>query len=159
MKKIDVEIWKRIVDSDSDVVYAESLCCDLGMTRRQLISRVAGLDQSIIKKAGTAKDTHFIIDGGMKERIDATIDVLSSFFKCDRARVMSVADCVSIAGYMTLDEISVITNVPTREVAYILYVMPNIVMQKGTKKNHYTRMFESVSVDMGTADHCTQLAQ
>ena len=159
MKKIDVEIWKRIVDSEDDVIYAESLCCALGMTRRQLISRIAGLDQPIIKKQGSASETHFFIEGGMKERVDATINVLSSFFKCDRSRVKDVADCVSIAGYMTLDEISAITKVPTREVAYILYVMPNIVMQKGTKKNHYTRRFESVSIDMGTADHRAQLAQ
>lgn len=159
MKKIDVEIWKCFLDASDGIVYAETLCRDLGMTRRQLLSRVAGLNQSIVKRAGDSKDVYFMVSPNMDEKIDATINILAAFFKCDRMRVESVVNSTSIAGYMTLDEISVLTHVPSREVAYILYVMPNIVMQKGSKKNHYTRRFEHVPINLGTPDRSAQLAQ
>ena len=158
MKKVDVEIWKRLMDAKDGIIYAESLCCSLGMTRRQLLSRVAGLDQPLITRAGSSKDVYFMVGGNIHDRAEATIDILSSFFKCSPDRVRSVSDCISVAGYMTLDEISLLTKMPVREVAYILYVMPNIHMQKGSKKNHYRRC-DDVSVDMGIADHSAQLAQ
>jgi len=158
MKKIDVEIWKRLLDAKDGLIYAESLCCSLGMTRRQLLSRVSGLNQPLVKRAGDAKEVYFIIGGDMAQRAEATVDVLSTFFKCSPDRIRSVADCISVAGYMTLDEISLLTSVPVREVAYILYVMPNITMRKGSKKNHYVRC-EDVSVDLGIANDRAQLAQ
>ena len=155
MKKIDVEIWKSLIDARDGIVYAETLCRTLGMTRRQLLSRVSGLDQPLITRAGGSKEVYFIIGGTMNERAEATVNVLSSFFRCDPDRIRAVTDCISMAGYMTLDEISLLTSVPTRDAAYILYVMPNIVMQKGSKKNHYTKRCEYVPVDLGTANVST----
>lgn len=158
MKKIDIEIWKQLVDAEDGIVYAETLCCALGMTRRQLLSRIAGLNQPIIRRAGNFKEVYFIIDGTINDRVEATVNILSSFFKCDPERIRSVADCISTAGYITLDEVVLMTSVPVREVAYILYVMPNIIMQKGSKKNHYTKRCDYVSIDMGTPHGSTQLA-
>ena len=153
MKRCDIEIWKHMLDAKGPV-YAESLCCNLGMTRRQLLSRISGLDQEIIIRSGDPKNVYFTLNATPQQLVDATAGILASFFKCDRARVMSVVECISIAGYMTLDEVETITHVPPREAAYILYVMPNVVMQKGSKKNHYRR-FEHVPVDMGTANIST----
>ena len=152
MKRCDIEIWKHLLDANGDTVYAESLCCSLGMTRRQLLSRIAGLNQDIIVRSNNSKEVFFKLNATPQQLVDATANILATFFKCDPARVMKVVDCVSIAGYMTLDEVEAITKVPSREAAYILYVMPNIIMQKGAKKNHYTRRFDHVPINLGTPD-------
>ena len=158
MKRCDIEIWKYLLDAGGPV-YAEALCCALGMTRRQVLSRVAGLNQDVIVRSGDLKEVYFTLRATPEQLVEASADILAAFFKCDRNRVMNVADCVSVAGYMTLDEISALTHVPSREVAYILYVMPNIKMQKGAKKNHYTKRCDYVPINLGTPDCGAQLAQ
>lgn len=159
MKRCDIEIWKHLLDANGDTVYAETLCCNLGMTRRQLLSRIAGLNQKSIIRSDNSKDVFFTLRATPEELVEATANILATFFKYEPSKVMAVVDCVSIAGYMTLDEVSLLTKVPSREVAYILYVMPNIVMQKGAKKNHYTKRCDYVSIDMGTSHSSAQLAQ
>lgn len=154
MKRCDIEIWKQLLDANGPI-YAEALCCNLGMTRRQVLSRIAGLNQDVIVRSNSLKDVYFTLNATPQQLVEASADILATFFRCDRKRVMDVADCVSVAGYMTLDEISALTHVPVREAAYILYVMPNIKMQKGAKKNHYTKRCEHVPVDLGTANVST----
>ena len=151
MKRCDIEIWKQLLDADGPV-YTETLCCRLGMTRRQVLTRITGLNQEVIVRTNCDKDVSFTLNATPEQRINASADILAAFFRCDRSKIMTVADCVSIAGYMTLDEISALTQTPVREAAYILYVMPNIKMQKGTKKNYYTKRCDHVPVDLGTAD-------
>ena len=152
MKRCDIEIWKRLLDANGDTVYAETLCCSLGMTRRQLLSRIAGLNQEAIVRSNCSKDVFFILKATPEELVKATANILAAFFKYEPSKIMQVADCVSIAGYMTLDEVALLTEVPVREVAYILYVMPNIIMQKGAKKNHYTKRCDHVPVNLGTSN-------
>lgn len=159
MKRCDIEIWKRLLDANGSNVYAETLCCSLGMTRRQLLSRIAGLNQEAIVRSNSSKDVYFTLKASPQQLVQATADILAAFFKYDPSKIIQVADCVSVAGYMTLDEVALLTEVPVREVAYILYVMPNIVMQKGAKKNHYTKRCEHVSINLGTPNVSAQLAQ
>lgn len=156
MKWTDVEIWRCLLENDGDPIYAETLCYDFGMTRRQLLARTSALEQYLPIKVVSGKDIMFQLSAPMDEKVSATAKVLAAFYRCTPEKILRITNTISIAGYMSLEEISTLTGVPVKDLIYTLRVMPNIHMQKDfNKKNHYIRRKENVPVNMGTANAST----
>ena len=159
MKWTDVEIWRCLLEKEGDTIYAETLCYDFGMTRRQLLARTSTLEQYLPIKVVDGKDIMFRISAPFDEKVKATAEILAAFYRCSPEKILGITNAISIAGYMSLEEISTITKVPIKELIYTLRVMPNIDMQKDfNKKNHYIRRDANVSVNMGASNPRPQLA-
>lgn len=159
MKWTDVEIWRYLLDRHGESVYVEDLCFNFGMTRRQMLARMSAFEHIMPIKKVEGKDVSYAITAAPQERIDATAKVLASFYGCSPSRILGVTQAISIAGYMSLEEISKITDLPTRDLAYMLRVMPNVMMTKDyNKKNHYIRRNDCVPDNLGIADACAQFS-
>lgn len=159
MKWTDVEIWRRLLEMEGLPVYAEILCYDFGMTRRQLLARTSALEQYLPIKEVSGKDVIFRIQAPMDDKVQATAEVLGAFYRCPPDKILMIVNAVPIAGYLSLEEISVLTGVPTKDLIYTLRVMPNVDMRKDlNKKNYYIRRDTNVPIDMGTADTRAQFA-
>ena len=153
MKWTDVEIWRCLLEKDGGAIYAEALCYDFGMTRRQLLARTSTLEQYLPIKVVDGKDIMFRIEAPLDDKVKATAGVLGAFYKRPPEEILRITNSIPIAGYMSLEEISDITNVPVKDLIYTLRVMPNIDMSKDfNKKNHYIRRSANVPVYLGTAD-------
>lgn len=153
MKWTDVEIWRCLLEKNGSPIYAETLCYNFGMTRRQLLARTSSLEQYLPIKEVDGKDIIFRIDAPLDEKVKATAGVLAAFYRCPPEKILDITNAISIAGYMSLEEISMLTDVPVKDLIYTLKVMPNIHMSKDfNKKNHYIRRSANVPVYLGTAD-------
>lgn len=159
MKWTDVEIWRCLLEKDGSPIYIEMLCYDFGMTRRQLLARTSALEQYLPIKVVDGEDISFRIEAPLDDKVRATAEVLGAFYRCPPEKILGIANSIPIAGYMSLEEISTITNVPVKDLIYTLRVMPNIDMRKDIcRKNHYIRRDANVSVDLGVTDPRPQLA-
>ena len=79
----------------------------------------------------------FILQCDMSEAIDETVRLLTEYYGCSADEIYSVVDAVSPAGTMTIDDVQEVTGLSPSEVAYVLYMMPNITAYKSGTKNQY----------------------
>ena len=119
-----------------------------------MLARTSVLEQYLPIKEVNGKDVIFCIDAPLDDKVRATAEILGAFYRCSPDRILMITNAVPIAGYLSLEEISVLTGVPVKDIKYTLRVMPNIHMRKDlNSKNHYIRRdTENVPVNLGTAD-------
>jgi biotin operon repressor len=146
MKKGEMDVWKALSDNRGEWISLNKLCFSTGMSRRQLASRVAKMGLKYVTSEVDNKDIYYRLDCSLDEATDEAVRLLAAFYRCKKEDVRHVIDSISIAGTMTLDELAVGTPFTVRNVAYILYMTPCIVMTKYGSRNRYYKVMDDVPV-------------
>lgn len=146
MKKGEMDVWKSLVDHRGEWISLNDLCFRTGMSRRQLASRVSKMGLKYVKSELDERDIYYRMDCSLDEATDEAVRLLAAFYRCKQEDVRKVVDSISIAGTMTLDDLAVGTPFSVRNVAYILYMMPCVVMTKYGSRNRYYKVSENVPV-------------
>ena len=146
MKKGEMDVWKSLVDNKGHWVSLNDLCFTTGMSRRQLASRVSKMGLKYVDTENDDRDIYYRLDCTMEEATDEAVRLLAAFYRCKQEDVRKVVDSISIAGTMTLDDLVTGTPFTVRNVAYILYMMPCVVMTKYGSRNRYYKVSDSVPV-------------
>ena len=146
MKKGEMDVWKSLVDHRGEWISLNNLCYSTGMSRRQLASRVSKMGLKYVKSELDERDIYYRMDCSLDEATDEAIRLLAAFYRCKQEDVRKVVDSISIAGTMTLDDLAIGTPFSVRNVAYILYMMPCVVMTKYGSRNRYYKVSENVPV-------------
>jgi hypothetical protein len=146
MKKGEMDVWKSLVDHRGEWISLNNLCYSTGMSRRQLASRVSKMGLKYVKSELDERDIYYRMDCSLDEATDEAIRLLAAFYRCKQEDVRKVVDSISIAGTMTLDDLAVGTPFSVRNIAYILYMMPCVVMTKYGSRNRYYKVSENVPV-------------
>ena len=142
MKRIDVMIWKFLVDNCGDYVSSIDICCSLGLSRRQLLTRITKLKYPHVIKEDVSDDrmTFFKLDCDPAEAQLCTIRILSDYYNCPEDRIRKVVMSIPTGCSVTLDEIAGYDpNFSVREVTNIINIMPGVTMTKTWSKNRYRR--------------------
>ena len=148
MKRLDIMIWKYLVEDIGEFVSATDMCCGLGVSRRQLLTRITKLNFPFVEK-----DVEKFNDGNREEREQyfrltctpaeaqtCTINILSKYFYCDESAVTEVITAVPMDRPITLDEVTYPKDIfSQKDVICILGMMPSIEMTKTWSKNRYQR--------------------
>ena len=146
MKKGEMDVWKSLVDHRGEWISLNDLCFRTGMSRRQLASRVSKMGLKHVKSELDERDIYYRMDCSLDEATDEAVRLLAAFYRCKQEDVRKVVDSISIAGTMTLDDLAADTPFTVRNVAYILYMMPCVVMTKYGSRNRYYKVSENVPV-------------
>lgn len=77
-KRKDLEIWKYLVDNIQYSVPIDDLAVDLGITGRQVQSRVNGLHHPYIVR----EDRSYYLTCDMQQAEKATEELLADYLKC-----------------------------------------------------------------------------
>lgn len=146
MKKGEMDVWKSLVDHRGEWISLNNLCYSTGMSRRQLASRVSKMGLKYVKSELDDRDIYYRLDCTLDEATDEAIRLLAAFYRCKQEDVRKVVDSISIAGTMTLDDLAIGTPFSVRNIAYILYMMPCVVMTKFGSRNRYYKVSEDVPI-------------
>ena len=138
-----MDVWKALTDNRGEWISLNDLCYSTGMSRRQLSSRVSKMGLKYVTTEVGDKDIYYRLDCSMEEATDEAVRLLASFYRCKKEDVRHVIDSISIAGTMTLDDLAVGTPFTVRNVAYILYMTPCVVMTKFGSRNRYYKVSEN----------------
>ena len=148
IKRVDVMIWKSLVEDIGGYVSTTTICCDLGMSRRQLLTRVTKLNFPYVEKS-TEKfcdgghvdsEVYFRLTCTPQEAQEFTEKMLSDYFGCEKSAVEKVLLGVPTDKSITLDEVSYPKELfSTKDLIYILSVSPCIETIKTWTKNRYLR--------------------
>lgn len=141
-----MDVWKSLVDHKGRWVSLNDLCFTTGMSRRQLASRVSKMGLKHVEIENDTRDIYYRLDCTMEEATDEAIRLLAAFYRCKQEDVRKVVDSISIAGTMTLDDLAVGTPFTVRNIAYILYMVPCVVMTKYGSRNRYYRVSDNVPI-------------
>ena len=143
MKKGEMDVWKALSDNRGEWISLNDLCYSTGMSRRQLSSRVAKMGLKYVTSETGDKDIYYRLDCTLDEATDEAIRLMASFYRCKQEDVRKVVDSISIAGTMTLEDLAAGTPFTVRNIAYILYMMPCVVMTKFGSRNRYYKVSEN----------------
>lgn len=147
MKRLDVMIWKCLVDDIGNYVSTTEMCCALGMSRRQLLTRVTKLKFPYIERSTEAfsdgdyneKEQYFRLQCTPYEAQQYTNHILSKYFDCPEEQITTVLNAVPIDTSITLDEVKYPDTFSMKDIIYIFNVAPCIEMTKTWSKNRYQR--------------------
>lgn len=137
MKKKDLSIWRVLLTHRNEIVSVEAISYATKLSRRQIISRIPRMGSPYVIRQESKGGLDFILECGMSEAIDETVRLLTEYYGCSADEIHSVVDAVSPAGTMTIDDVQEVTGLSSSEVAYVLYMMPNITAYKSGTKNQY----------------------
>lgn len=137
MKKKDLGIWRVLLVSRNQSVSVEVISYETKLSRRQIISRIPRMGCPYVVRSESGCGLDFKLECGLEEAVSETARLLSEYYGCPIEEIHSVVDAVSPAGTMTIGDIQEVTGLAPSEVAYILYMMPNITAYKSGTKNQY----------------------
>ena len=137
MKKKDLGIWRVLLVSRNKDVSVESISYETKLSRRQIISRIPRMGSPYVTRNESGNGLDFKLECDLEEAVNETARLLSEYYGCPVEEIHSVVNAVSPAGTMTIEDVQVVTGLTPSEVAYILYMMPNITAYKSGTKNQY----------------------
>lgn len=142
MKRIDILIWKALMDELGTYVSSIEMCRDLGLSRRQLLTRITKLRYPhVIKEEDGDRIMYFKLDCDAKEAQACTISLLSKYYCCSEDCLREVILAVPVDGTVTLDEIKqhVAPIFSTKDIINIMGIIPCIELIKTWSRNQYRR--------------------
>ena len=142
MKRIDVLIWKYLMDDLGEYVSSVDMCRELGLSRRQLLTRITKLRYPHVVKDSDTCDrlTYFKLDCDAVEAQSCTIQLLSKYYGCPRSSIDSLLRSVPMDHSITLDEVDLTDKGFTmKDLINIMGMMPCIEITRSWSKNRYRR--------------------
>ena len=147
MKRLDIMIWKNLAEDIGNYIPSTEMCCRLGMSKRQLLTRVTKLNFPYVEKSVEVysdgghdeRETYFKLNCTPKDANAYTVTLLSSYFGCDEAEVLSILKAVPVDKSITLDEVAYPERFSLKDVIFTFNVAPCIQMTKTWTKNRYQR--------------------
>lgn len=143
MKRIDILIWKYLMDDRGEYVSSIDMCRELGLSRRQLLTRITKLHYPHVIKDSDAGErmAYFKLDCDAEEAQVCTVKLLSQYYNCPQASINSLIDAVPTDRSVTLDEINTISGDFTmKDLINIMSMVPCIEVTKTWSKNRYRRV-------------------
>ncbi len=143
MKRIDMLIWKCLVDDIGEYVSSVDMCQELGLSRRQLLTRITKLHYPHVIKDANAADrmAYFKLDCDTKEAHTCTVQLLSKYYNCSKNSINSLIKSVPTDRSVTLDEIDISgMGFTTKDLINIMNMIPCIEVTKTWSKNRYRRL-------------------
>ena len=148
MKRIDVMIWKCLVEDLGEYVSSEEMCLKLGLTKRQLLTRVTKLnfpsvEKSVEKYSGSDYETreqYFRLNCTPQTAQEHTMHILAKYYKCDEDQLDSIIKSVPVDHSITLDEVTYNKEAfSLKDIVCIFSIVPCINQIPTWSKNRYQR--------------------
>ena len=142
MKRIDILIWKSLMDELGAYVSSIEMCRELGLSRRQLLTRITKLRYPhVVKEEDGDRIMYFKLDCDAKEAQACTISLLSKYYCCSEDCLREVILAVPVDGTVTLDEIKqhAAPIFSTKDIINIMGIIPCIELIKTWSRNQYRR--------------------
>ena len=142
MKRIDILIWKYMVDELGEYVSSVDMCRELGLSRRQLLTRITKLRYPhVVKDSDTMERlTFFKLDCDPAEAQICTIQLLSKYYGCSKDTINDLLRSIPKDHSITLDEVDLEgKQFTTKDVVNIVSMMPCIEVTKSWSRNRYRR--------------------
>lgn len=156
MKRLDIMIWKNLVEERGCFVPSTDMCCKLGMSRRQLLTRVSKLNFPYVEKSTeiypqgghSERETYFKLNCTPSVANECTVSLLSNYFGCGEDEVNAILNAVPEDRSVTLDEVQYPERFSMKDVIFTFSVAPCIQTTKTWTKNRYQRRDLNVPVDI-----------
>ena len=142
MKRIDILIWKYLMDDLGEYVSSVDMCRELGLSRRQLLTRITKLRYPHVVKDADSVDrlTYFKLDCDAQEAQTCTIQLLAKYYRCPQDSIDRVLRSVPMDHGVTLGEIDRQEDIfSTKDLVNIMGMMPCIEITRSWSKNRYRR--------------------
>lgn len=142
MKRIDILIWKYLMDDIGEYVSSIDMCRELGLSRRQLLTRITKLHYPhVVKDADLAERVaYFKLDCDLKEAQRCTIELLSQYYNRSNNEIGDLVNAIPTDRSVTLDEIECAgLGFTTKDLINIMGIVPCIEVSKTWSKNRYRR--------------------
>lgn len=142
MKRIDILIWKYLMDDRGEYVSSVDMCRELGLSRRQLLTRITKLRYPHVVKDADSVDrlTFFKLDCDEAEAQCCTIQLLSKYYHCPSTTIDEILRSVPMDHSITLDEVCAPEEeFSTKDLVNIMGMMPCIEITRSWSKNRYRR--------------------
>ena len=143
MKRIDIMIWKYLIDDRGEYVSSIDMCRELGLSRRQLLTRITKLRYPHVVKDADAGErmAYFKLDCDAAEAQACTVQLLSQYYNCPQTSINTLINAVPTDRSITLDEIDTMGNdFSMKDLINIMSMIPCIEVTKTWSKNRYRRL-------------------
>lgn len=133
-------VWKVLLESPHTWISLTEISDKTGLTHKQVVSVVSGLNTSLLERSGLSGDTRVRLRG-TKEQIETTRKrVVMDYYGIDQEVIDTLYDHLSPVGWISITDISNDTGLKVNKISAALSIMEDVVKTTSGHTNLYARL-------------------